>query len=244
MIGGERLRQFGEHRLLLASIIVTSANGAAMLEAALYSALHQSVPPSDYEVLLVDDGSSDRTSEIGGIYRKLFGNFRYLRLPVSHGRAASFNCGLEALQGRYFTLLGSSDALDREMLVQSTAQAEANDTEFVFCDRYEVSLSEENHRHVEIESFDTSDLIVEGALMKTSIARDIGGYRELGDTAKDFLDRYLAASGCTPFRIPRPLYYHGLPPAQHSDGLNGTRRIWRMANSTSPPSRFGAADSI
>ena len=45
-----------------------------MLESALYSTLHQSVPASDYEVLLVDGGSNDRTSEIAGIYRKLFGN--------------------------------------------------------------------------------------------------------------------------------------------------------------------------
>ena len=213
---------------MLASIIVTSANGAGMLESALYSALHQSVPTSDFEVLLVDDGSSDRTSEIAGIYRKLFGNFRYLRLPVPRGQAASFNSGLEALQGRYFTMLSSSDALDREMLVQSTAHAEANDTEFVFCDRYEVSLSEETHRRVEIESFSTSDLIVEGALMKTSIARDIGGYRELGGSAKDFLDRYLAASGCTPVRIPRPLYYQGLSSTQSTNGLKGTGRIWRL----------------
>ena len=229
--GDERLRQFGEHGLLLASIIVTSANGAGMLESALYSALHQSVPPSDYEVLLVDDGSSDRTSEIAGIYRKLFGNFRYLRLPVSRGQAASFNCGLKALQGRYFTMLNSSDALDREMLAQSTAPAEANETEFVFCDRYEVSLVEETHRRVEIESFSTSDLIVEGALMKTSIARDIGGYRELGGTAKDFLHRYLAASGCTPVRIPRPLYYQVLFPTLSSGSTNGTSRMWRRSNS-------------
>ena len=200
-----------------------------MLESALYSALHQSVPTSDFEVLLVDDGSSDRTSEIAGIYRKLFGNFRYLRLPVPRGQAASFNSGLEALQGRYFTMLSSSDALDREMLVQTTAHAEANETEFVFCDRYEVSLSEETHRHVEIESFSTSDLIVEGALMKTSIARDIGGYRELGGSAKDFLDRYLAASGCKPVRIPRPLYYQGLPSTHTTNGLNGTGRGWRLS---------------
>lgn len=214
---------------MIASIIVTSANGAGMLESALYSALHQSVPTSDYEVLLVDDGSNDRTSEIAGIYRKLFGNFRYLRLPVSRGQAASFNSGLEALQGRYFTMLSSCDALDREMLAQSTAQAEANETELVFCDRYEVSLAEETHRHV--ESLSTSDLIVEGALMKTSIARDIGGYRELGGAAKDFLDRYLAASGCTPIRIPRPLYYQGLPPTHSSDGWSGAGRIWRQSNS-------------
>lgn len=85
----------------LASVIVPAYQAEVYLEEALQSALAQDYDP--FEVIVVDDGSTDRTAEIAMAYP-----VRLLRL--SHrGPAAARNSGIAVARGEFVTVLDSDD---------------------------------------------------------------------------------------------------------------------------------------
>lgn len=73
------------------SVVICSHNGERLLPGALDSIRRQSVPGDRYEVLVVDDGSTDRTAEIGAA-----AGARTIRLRPNRGIAAARNAGSAA----------------------------------------------------------------------------------------------------------------------------------------------------
>jgi glycosyltransferase involved in cell wall biosynthesis len=94
------------------SVCVPTWNGAAYLEETLRSALGQTF--DDFELIVVDDGSSDRTMEIV----ESFGDRRLLihRNPRRLGLPGNWNLCLELARGRYVKFLFQDDVLLPEAL--------------------------------------------------------------------------------------------------------------------------------
>lgn len=94
----------------LVSIVVPFLNVERFLEETIQSVLAQT--HGSWELLLVDDGSSDGGSEIARQYAaKLSGDVRYLE-HENHGNlgiAASRNAGIRASRGPYLAFLDSDD---------------------------------------------------------------------------------------------------------------------------------------
>jgi glycosyltransferase involved in cell wall biosynthesis len=192
---------------VLVSVVVCSYNSAATLEAALDSALMQTLPPDSFEVLLVDNGSTDKTFELVGAYERLHSNFRYVRFPRNKGLAAACNYGLKSALGKYFTRLDADDALHPEMLASCVESLERDHTDLTYCDYYEVSLEEKSYRLVQVEPFSPLQAIAGGMVLRTDLMRSLGGYRSLLWESCDLYLRYLQVSSHPPLRIPYPLYY-------------------------------------
>jgi glycosyltransferase involved in cell wall biosynthesis len=91
------------------SVVVASYNGGRTLKACLDSLLRLNYP--DYELILVDDGSTDATSEIASLYQEA----RYLRQP-HRGLAAARNTGLAAAQGEIVAFTDSDCRADEDWL--------------------------------------------------------------------------------------------------------------------------------
>lgn len=88
------------------SILIPSFNHGDYVGEAVRSALGQSLPP--LEVIVVDDGSGDRTPEV----LASFGD-RIRWFPRDHqGIAASFNFGVQQARGEWIAFLESDDALE------------------------------------------------------------------------------------------------------------------------------------
>jgi glycosyltransferase involved in cell wall biosynthesis len=99
----------------LISILVAVYNLEAYIEQCLDSILSQSF--EDYELILVDNGSTDRSIEICQSYADSYPNrVKYIKfgLPTVIGRPYAY--GLENMQGRYFMSVDGDDYLVPEAL--------------------------------------------------------------------------------------------------------------------------------
>lgn len=92
------------------SIIIDNFNYADFLEAAVDSALSQTY--SDFEVIVVDDGSTDGSREI---LKKYEGRARII-LQENGGQSSAFNTGCQAAAGELIAFLDSDDALFPEAI--------------------------------------------------------------------------------------------------------------------------------
>ncbi|MEG4574577.1 amino acid adenylation domain-containing protein [Microcoleus sp. N3A4] len=86
------------------SVVIPSYNSAQFLPEAIESVLEQSYPP--FEVIVVDDGSTDDTKEICDRYPKV--TYVYQK---NQGVAAARNTGLRVSTGEYILFLDSDDCL-------------------------------------------------------------------------------------------------------------------------------------
>ena len=91
---------------MLFSVIIPIHNAEKTLESCLESVLAQSC--GDYEALLIDDGSSDRSARICAEYAARDARFRPFSFPNA-GVSAARNRGLERARGEYAVFLDSDD---------------------------------------------------------------------------------------------------------------------------------------
>jgi glycosyltransferase involved in cell wall biosynthesis len=89
----------------LVTIIIPAYNAAATVARALDSALAQTYRP--IEVIVIDDGSKDATSEIVAAYRDE--RIRLLSLPRNQGESGAMNEGLASARGEYIAFLDADD---------------------------------------------------------------------------------------------------------------------------------------
>lgn len=95
------------------SVVVATYNRAQLIQRALDSLIAQT--ETDWEAVIVDDGSTDGTYEKISHYLSSYPNMRYMR--KSHeGEAATKNVGINTSTGVYVTFLDSDDAYDRNHL--------------------------------------------------------------------------------------------------------------------------------
>lgn len=88
------------------SVILATFNREKLLERAVSSVINQSY--KKWELIIVDDGSSDNTFNLVLSFQNNFENIRYLR-HTNRRPPISFNAGIQASCGKYITFLGSDD---------------------------------------------------------------------------------------------------------------------------------------
>lgn len=84
---------------MLTSVIICTYNRAALLKRALHALSCQTLPPDQFEVIVVDDGSHDATPEICAMMGRKLPNMRYLRHAQNLGLGSAANVGIKAAQG-------------------------------------------------------------------------------------------------------------------------------------------------
>jgi glycosyltransferase involved in cell wall biosynthesis len=103
------------------SIIMPAYNAERFIAQAIDSVLAQTWP--DWELIVVNDGSTDRTAEILALYSDA-------RIAVVHqpnqGEAVARNVGLDRVRGEYVALLDSDDAYSSRALAEHVRFLEAH----------------------------------------------------------------------------------------------------------------------
>ena len=111
---------------ILISCIVPVYNGERYLGEAIESILRQNYRP--IEIIIADDGSTDRTAAIAAAYG---GQVLYLR-QANAGTAAARNLGMRVAKGEFFAFLDADDVWPSDKLDQQMARFQAH-PELDFC---------------------------------------------------------------------------------------------------------------
>lgn len=97
------------------SIIVPVYNVEAYLQKCVESLLNQDLPVTDYEIILVDDGSKDNSGLLCDKFAQAHDNIRVIHQP-NMGLSAARNTGLAEARGQYIQFVDSDDYLNPNVL--------------------------------------------------------------------------------------------------------------------------------
>jgi len=104
------------------TVLIDTYNQERFIEEAIVSVLEQDFPSAEIEILLIDDGSTDRTPDIA---RKFVPRVRYLR-KKNGGQASSFNLGIPEARGEIIAFLDGDDWWAKNKLQLVMAAFEKN----------------------------------------------------------------------------------------------------------------------
>ena len=156
------------------SVLITSYNYGTLIERAVDSALGQTASADLYEVIVVDDGSTDDTIARLARYRPAI---RLIETPHG-GLPAACNAGLAAVRGEFFVRLDADDELEPHavaMLFAASSMVPA-DVGVICPDLTEVLPDgATRYRPVALDNIYSMEAI--GLLFRSNAVRDAGGYR-------------------------------------------------------------------
>ena len=152
------------------SVIMPCYNTEQYVEETLKSVLNQSF--KDYEIICLNDGSTDGTLEILKRYQQSYPNIRVIS-SENHGVAYQRNTGVQCAQGKYIYYMDSDDLLKENCLETLYQYAEADNLDVVYFEAdsfYETKEIEEAfpqfltlyHRHKEYDGiYDGRNLYIQ-----------------------------------------------------------------------------------
>ena len=127
------------------SVIVPVYNGEKYLPACLDSLVSQSLYKKNFEVLLIDDGSKDKSAEICKKYADKYSIFKY-HYKENSGVSDTRNLGIKSAKGRYITFLDCDDYISKNTLADLVEFFDKHEDE-VDIITYSMVYENENGKH-------------------------------------------------------------------------------------------------
>jgi glycosyltransferase involved in cell wall biosynthesis len=205
-----------------ASVLIDTYNHERFIEQAIVSALEQDFSAGEREILVVDDGSTDRTPEI---VRKFEPQVRLLR-KENGGQASAFNAGIPECKGEIVAFLDGDDWWAPGKL-KAVTEALANEPSVGLVGHGIVNVQRDGSEQVETlrENFRFQANTIEGARLfrrrgaflgtsrmtiRASLLRRIGPVPEAIQVQADEYLFTLAAALGTAQILPEALTYYRL----------------------------------
>lgn len=156
----------------MVSIIITSYNYARYVERAIRSALDQTISHEQYEIIVVNDCSTDETAEI---LENFSGEVRIYNLEKNLGLAGARNFGIRKAKGQFIVFLDADDYIHKEMIrMQKIFLEENNSLDAVSVDYY---LVDERGKHIAHVSAEEQPIAC-GIMFRKDFLHNIGLYDE------------------------------------------------------------------
>ena len=192
------------------SVIITNYNYEKYLPRAVRSVINQSYNADEYEIIVIDDCSTDDSDVI---INSFSGNIRAIFNDKNIGLAASCNMAIRSALGKYIIRLDADDYVAADFLKVHQLFLSHNKDEMnaTSCDYYEVNSNESVIGRRSGVTFP----IACGVMYKADDMIELGLYDEfLPREDADFRSRFLQ-SGRHIYNIPIPLYRY----TQHNKSM-------------------------
>lgn len=152
------------------SVIIRTYNSAGFAQEAIDSTLNQTLDRDHYEIIVVDDGSSDGTTDLLRDYDN-----RIRIIAQDHqGAAQASNRGIMESRGTYVTLLDADDALERNALESMLGAMQRDPSiDFLYYDYIEESGAQKKIVSTKDNIFDT---LACGIIFRRSLFDEAGLY--------------------------------------------------------------------
>ncbi len=122
------------------SVIIPTFNQEKFLGRCLRSILDQKIDRNDYEIIVVNDGSKDKTSDILNFYKN---DIKVINNEDNKGLPYSINKGIQNSNGRFIVRLDSDDYVNNNFLyILKLFLMENPEIDAVSCDYYLVDDKE------------------------------------------------------------------------------------------------------
>lgn len=108
------------------SIIIPAYNVEQYLERCIDSCEKQDIPHEDYEVIIVNDGSSDNTLQVANNLAEKYSNIIVLSQD-NQGQSVARNVGIEHAKGDYIWFVDSDDYIDENCIKELLDKVVVND---------------------------------------------------------------------------------------------------------------------
>jgi len=200
--------------MLTTSVIITAYDVERYIGRAIRSILNQSIPRDEYEIIVMNDCSNDRTRFALEVFEddiRLINNEKRLGLP------ASLNKGIKKAKGRFVVRLDGDDYVHRDFLKVLELHLSLNDhidaiaCDYILVDNDENILGQMNCMEAPIAC---------GIMFRIDQLIDIGLYDEnfLAREDEDLRIRFIEKHKID--RIQLPLYRY----RKHSNNLTNDKR--------------------
>ena len=142
------------------SIILPIYNVEQYLRKCVDSVLNQDIPSSEYEIILVDDGSPDSCPQICDEYAAKHENIRVVHRK-NGGLSAARNSGIEVAKGDYVMFIDSDDYIEPNVLKGLIAQMDCDKLDVLrydyqnVNDQYKVFNPNKRDHHLDNDYIDT-----------------------------------------------------------------------------------------
>lgn len=223
----------------LISIIITAYNYDKFVGQCIESCLEQK-DFDDFEVILIDDGSTDSTLQIAKQYEP--------RLKIistaNSGVERAGNLGINTARGEFCLRVDADDFLYPDYLAEISPYLDKKDWAFLYPNYDCVDTTGKIIRKVELPEFDPEeikergDFLAGGTLYRKKILQLAGGYNET--TANCGLENYelilkILQNGGNAILVPKHLFAY----RRHDKNMSVTRQKDIIAYGTKLAARFG-----
>ena len=182
------------------TVLVPVLNAEKYISRCLRSLLDQTLPRSEYQILVVDDGSTDKTNEV---LQTFLGDIDLIVLDNNRGLPTALNLGIKKSRSKYLVRVDADDYVNREFLATLKSYfIYSPPCDAVSCDYLLVNDSEEIIRRASAvtEPIACGIMFQRDHLLSLGLYNEEFRYLEYEEMRLRFLQIYTI--GC----IPIPLY--------------------------------------
>lgn len=115
------------------SIVIPAYNAGSYLDECLDSCVRQDLDSEKYEIIIINDGSTDSTGDIAAKWAAEHRNIKVIT-QENKGLSMARNAGIEAAEGKFIMFVDSDDTIAENCLEGLTARCLADDLDMLrFC---------------------------------------------------------------------------------------------------------------